>query len=85
MGSPTSAYFKLFKANHRIAELEAENARLREALGNMVSLATPFFSDDSQMLALSEARAALAASDTKAAEKQEFLNDLTAFSQEVDP
>jgi hypothetical protein len=47
----------------RISALEAERDRLREALHNMIVLADPHFSDDAQMLALNEARAALGDSE----------------------
>ena len=43
----------------RVAELEAERDRLREALGNMVSLASPYFTDGPQRVAISAAAAAL--------------------------
>ena len=45
--------------NKRVAELETERDRLREALKNVASLAAPYFTDGPQRVAISEARAAL--------------------------
>ena len=68
----------------RISELEAERDRLREVISSAFD-DMRWNDDESAFATLKTARAALGDSEGKAAEKQEFLNDLTAFSQEVDP
>ena len=46
--------------NQEVAELRFQADRLRKALGNMVSMARPHFSDKAEMAALEEADEALA-------------------------